>query len=516
MSEPVQQELKVSDQGAEKIVQKTPEAVKDGGVIAAQPNQEVHGQAFASAHQNDKTLSEPDMIAMNDDETVAEYKARVAQIQANRFGFFDSAEEKTNDAGDAGAGKTKIHEHPAKQALEPLPGLSPTMQKPPFESQVKANVQITNVPEVSEAVTDEVLGKYAETVLENAAAAVRQLENHLAQPNAINSDFQKIGQWASEGPGHFAQSPEQLNKDVQELAGAAIDEIDKPLEAEDRAKMAGMLLPMFFFEGGKEPINPETIEQMGLEGMSEAELKALGIERRIEVLEEGIAGKRRVLEEKDIVNPIDRNATAEEKLAQLQALSAENKPLVERFLKQLDAEFGTESEVSFKAPQDILDKANRPSIKETQEWFDVEYVRDSLRFKTPVENLNDLPKIVEQLKESGFEIVKLDLDKLLNPKNRGWRIAALDLKAPNGQIVEYQILPKELAEAGRLEHQTYKAWREKDVRKLTPSDKALKLETDQRAATIYKSAWQNYLKRAQQTEDSIRQIIEETQRIMEK
>jgi len=284
MSEQVQQNLKVSDQGAEKTVQKTPEAVKDGGVIAAQPNQEVHGQAFANAHQNDKTLSEPDMIAMNDGETVAEYKARVAQIQANRFGFFDSEEEKKNDAGAGVAGTAKIHEHRAKQAVEPIPELSPTMKQPPFDSSVKVNVQITNVPEVSEAVTEEVLGKYAETVLENAAAAVRQIENHLAQPNAINSDFQKLGQWAAEIPGHFAQSADQLNQDAQTIVNSATAQIDKPLEADDRAKMAGMLLPMFFFEGGKEPINPETIEQMGLEGMSEAELKALGIEKRTQAI----------------------------------------------------------------------------------------------------------------------------------------------------------------------------------------------------------------------------------------
>ena len=279
MSEPVQQKLEVSDQGAEKTIQKTPEAVKDGGVIAAQPNQEVHGRAFEKAHQNDKTLSEPDMIAMNDGETVAQYKARVAQIQANRFGFFDSEKEKTNDAG---AGRAKIHEHPAKQAVEPIPELSPTIQKTPFDSSVKVNVQITNVPEVSEAVQQEVLGKYAEAVLENAAAAVRQVENHLAQPGAINSDFQKIGQWLSEGPGHFAQSPEQLNKDVSAVVSGAMEEIDKPLSVDERAQKAGMLLPMFFFEGGKEPINPETIEQMGLEGMTDAELKALGIEKRVE------------------------------------------------------------------------------------------------------------------------------------------------------------------------------------------------------------------------------------------
>ncbi len=284
MSEPVQQKLEVSDQGAEKIAQKTPEAVKDGGVIATQPNQEVHGQAFDKTHQNDKTLSEPDMIAMNDGETVAQYKARVAQIQANRFGFFDSETEKTNDAGVAG--RAKIHEHPAKQAVEPIPELSPTIQKTPFDSSVKVNVQITNVPEVSEAVQQEVLGKYAEAVLGNAAAAVRQVENHLAQPNAINSDFQKIGQWLSEGPEHFSKSPEQLNKDISAVTTGAMEEIDKPLSVDKRAQKAGMLLPMFFFEGGKEPINPETIEQMGLEGMSEAQLKALGIEKRVELLAE--------------------------------------------------------------------------------------------------------------------------------------------------------------------------------------------------------------------------------------
>jgi hypothetical protein len=263
---------KTIDQAEQTSVEKTPEKAAVSAVIGGQANQEVHGEAHAASHANDKTLSEPDMIAMEENETVAAYKARVAQIQANRFGFFDSEEEKKNDAGAGVAGKTKIHEHPAKQAVERLPELSPTMQQPPYESSVKANMQITNVPEVSEGLQQEVLGKYAQTVLENAAAAVRQIENHLAQPNAINSDFLKIGQWATEAPGHFAQSPEQLNKDVQGMAGAAVEEIDKPLASDERAKMAGMLLPMFFFEGGKEPINPETIEQMGLEGMSEAEL----------------------------------------------------------------------------------------------------------------------------------------------------------------------------------------------------------------------------------------------------
>ncbi len=177
--------LKTIGPAEQKSDRKTPEATAASGVICEQKNHEVHGQANAVAQANERTLSEPDMIAMDDHEIPEAYKARVAQIQANRFVFFDS--EKNN----AGDGKTKIHEHPAKQALKPLPGLSPTLQKPPHDSPVKANVQITNVPEVFESVQKEVLG-------------------------------------------------------------------------------------------GNEPINPETIEQMGLEGLREAELKALGIEKRVE------------------------------------------------------------------------------------------------------------------------------------------------------------------------------------------------------------------------------------------
>jgi hypothetical protein len=505
---------KTIDQAQEKGVEKTPEKVVVSGVIGGQANQDVHDKAHAASHTNDKTLSEPDMIAMEENETVAAYKARVAQIQANRFGFYDSEEEKPIDVGASVAGKTKIHEHPAKQALEPIPELSPTMREAPFDSSVKANVQITNVPEVSEAVTEEVLGKYAEAVLENAADAVRQIENHLMTPNAINSDFQKLGQWAVGMPGHFAQSADQLNKDVQAIIDSTAAQIDKPLEPEDRAKMAGTILPIFFFEGGSEPINPETINQMGLEGLSEAELKALGIEKRVEFAEERIAGNRSVLEEKDIVNPVDRNATTEKKLAQLRELSEENVWLAKKFLGEIDTKFGTTSEIGIKKPQDILEKANRASIKESKEWFDVEHVRDSFRFKTPVENLNDLPRIVEQLKESGFEIVKLDLDKLIKPKGRGWQVAVIDLRAPNGQLVEWQILSREMNEAGKIEHKIYKQWRGKDLSAMSMAEKDLKREVDAQAVDLYKSAWREYLKRTGQTESAVMEIIQQTKRLL--
>lgn len=188
---------------------------------------------------------------------------------------------------------------------------------------------------------------------------------------------------------------------------------------------------------------------------------------------------------------------------------------MEKFLKQIDAELGTESEISFKTPQDILGEANRPSIKETKEWFDVEHVRDSLRFKTPVENLNDLPKIVEHLKDSGFEVVNLDLEKLLNPKARGWRTAAIDLRAPNGQLIEYQILPREMNEAGKIEHQIYKSIREKDVRKLTNEQRQQVLEMNNQARRVYSDAWEAYLRRTGQTKESITKFVQDANAICE-
>ncbi len=95
-------------------------------------------------------------------------------------------------------------------------------------------------------------------------------------------------------------------------------------------------------------------------------------------------------------------------------------------------------------------------------------------------------------------------------------MTAIDLKAPNGQLIEYQILPVEMNEAGKIEHGIYEQWRNKDLQKLSPSDEALKLEIDQEAAKLYKTAWQNYLKRSGQTEDSIRQIIDETRKTISK
>lgn len=103
---------KTADEAEQTSVKKTPESAAVSGVIGGQTNQEIHGQALVIAHSNDKTLSEPDMIAMGENETPAEYSARVAQIQMNRFGFYDSEQQNTDP------NKTQIAQASADTATE--------------------------------------------------------------------------------------------------------------------------------------------------------------------------------------------------------------------------------------------------------------------------------------------------------------------------------------------------------------------------------------------------------------
>jgi hypothetical protein len=390
-----------------------------------------------------------------------------------------------------------IYERPALQAVQPMPAVGESLNSGPFDSNQKLNIQVTNVPELSQSIMPQdslkYLSAFTKSGADTLATPIWMLLDHMAQPSAFDKD-------AANTAIHFAQSPNQFNSDAQVGAGIAkdqaakvSDELSKPMSVDGRANMAGTIMPLFLI-GGK-PLKPEVTEQMGLQTMSAEELEKLGI-KKVEVP----------------VNPI--SGTTEEKLAQLQVLTNENKPLVENLMQQIDSKLGTTSKISVKDPAEIVGKASRQSIKDTQPWFDVEHVRDSLRFKTPVDNLEDLPKIAKDLKDSGFEIIKVDTDKLLTPKGRGWRMVAFDLRAPNGQMIEYQVLPKEMNAAGDVEHGTWEQWRNKDVKQMTPEEQLLNDKADLNARRLYSQAWNDYLARTGQTPESIEKIIEDSRKIL--
>lgn len=286
---------------------------------------------------------------------------------------------------------------------------------------------------------------------------------------------------------------------AKERAAKAIEDFPGNDVSEQSSALGMAATIVFLMAATRELFTPAKAREMGLLSLTEEELEAQGIQKK----------HIKDVKQEDIVNPIDRTASTEVKIAQLQALSRENEPLVRAFMKQLDDKFGSVSELNHKTPQQILDKATRPKIKEFKPWFELEHVRDSLRFRTPVDNLNDLPEIAKMLKGSGFEIINPDVDRLLHPKN-GWRMAAFDLRAPNGQIFEFQVVPNEMNEAGKLTHGSYKGTRGLAVADLSFEQRRAMDKAELQTRRTHEAAWKAYLARTKQSDTEIRRLVERT------
>jgi hypothetical protein len=87
--------------------------------------------------------------------------------------------------------------------------------------------------------------------------------------------------------------------------------------------------------------------------------------------------------------------------------------------------------------------------------------------------------------------VKVDTAKLLEPGPWGWRIVALDLQLPNGQLVEHYMPIKELEAAKKGGgHELFEKWRNEDLMKLSP-EKRTEYEADRaKSIALYQAAWE--------------------------
>ena len=209
-------------------------------------------------------------------------------------------------------------------------------------------------------------------------------------------------------------------------------------------------------------------------------------------------------DESKIVNRIPLDATTDQKVEALVKLSKENQPIIDNFLNKIDKKYGTESKSSFKLPDRIKSKANRPEIKQKKSWYDVEHIRDSFRFKTVLNSLSDLPNIISDLTELGAEIVKADTEKLLRPKEWGWRIVAFDLQMPNGQLVEYYLPVKELEKAKKEKnHKLFEDWRNTTEEERISRWKEYR-DAINESKENYEDAWQSYLSRTGEDDNAVR------------
>jgi hypothetical protein len=194
------------------------------------------------------------------------------EVSISRVNPLREANLASPDKKNANGKPYQVYTAEASQALQKPDEISKALTEGEYQSKTKLNVQITNVPEVSPGLNPQEAIKYISTVMDAGAAAVRPLEHHMTEPGAINSDIEKTAT-------HFKQSPFQFEKDVLGAFLGAVDKLDKPMTAEQRAGAAGALMPMFFFEGGAKPIDKAAVNQMKLDQMTAEELKMLGIER---------------------------------------------------------------------------------------------------------------------------------------------------------------------------------------------------------------------------------------------
>lgn len=215
-------------------------------------------------------------------------------------------------------------------------------------------------------------------------------------------------------------------------------------------------------------------------------------------------------DEAAIFNPIDVNAAPEEKVRQLGELTKANRPVLDQMLSSIDQRLGTTSKSSIKADEKILSKASRPSILKKKPWHRVEHIRDSLRGKTVIERFDQMPQVVDAIRESGagVEVVKVDTAKLLKPDIWGWRMVALDLRMPNGQLVEHYIPITETETAKKAgNHERFERWRDRDD-ELTTEERRARARDIRASNRQYQAAWESALARTGEDENAVRASLD--------
>ena len=131
-----------------------------------------------------------------------------------------------------------------------MPPLSECLNCSPYDSSIKLNVQITNVPEVTAGISGKELVGYFGTVLRSSANTLLPIAEHLAQPNAVKNDLVNAGNALYGLPEYVARNPDKLITDgkntiywATKQAEAVLDRLGKPMTPDERAVFIGANLP---------------------------------------------------------------------------------------------------------------------------------------------------------------------------------------------------------------------------------------------------------------------------------
>jgi hypothetical protein len=94
------------------------------------------------------------------------------------------------------------------------------------------------------------------------------------------------------------------------------------------------------------------------------------------------------------------------------------------------------------------------------------------------------------IQQKSWQVIKLDVDKLLEPKEWGWRFMGADFRLPNGQIVECYIVfaAMDLCKK-QTNHLEFEKWRNLDRREMDAGMLAKLVEAQKQSTVLYDTAF---------------------------
>ena len=146
----------------------------------------------------------------------------------------------------------------------------------------------------------------------------------------------------------------------------------------------------------------------------------------------------------DSLSDAERNEAMRVQLTELKDLRDENGPMLEAFFASVaDMSGGALRRVSsshkvqqagdfhvhknYKTDDSIFGKVTRPTLLAEYPQYEMQHIRDALRFKCVVASILDAFRFLSLLVRQ-WDVVKLDLDKFLSPKEWGWRFLGCDVR----------------------------------------------------------------------------------------
>jgi len=141
-------------------------------------------------------------------------------------------------------------------------------------------------------------------------------------------------------------------------------------------------------------------------------------------------------------------------------------------------------------------KRERVIQKTRSEGEDVDSALDLVRSTIAVDNLSDVPRVVNLLREMGIEFARKPKNRFSKPTEVGYRDLMFNIRYPNGHVGEIQVNVKSMLAAKDLGHKLYERVREIDAKKKEEGNRTLTLEEQQTVdlandsqKRLYDEAW---------------------------